>query len=205
MPYESRWSISIPNCSLPTFLFQSASHNEPPELANRQCYIDAENPDTKYFTRASYKLWAQRLALGITKLPNFKPGDRILLFSGTSLCFPVAFMGIVMAGGIFSAANPSFTARELAHQLRDSGASYLFVMEASLATAVEAATTVGLPLDRVRMLDAGVFFGGNESKSEQEVQPWGAIFASEEEGKKYQWADLKGKIMSLNTGPISCH
>lgn len=193
MPYDSRWSVPIPNCSLPTFLLQSASHQEPPELANKKCYIDANDPDNQYFTRATYKLWAQRLALGITRLPNFKPGDRILLFSGTSLCFPVAFMGIIMAGGIFSAANPSFTARELAHQLSDSGASYLFVMEASLETAVEAATTVGLPLDRVRILDASAFFGGGDSKAGKNgIQSWGSIFASEEEGKNYQWAELKG-------------
>lgn len=195
MPHKSRWSLPIPNCSLPTFIFGHAGDDEPSEVANKKCYIDAGNPDTEYLTRATYKLWAQRLALGITRLPAFKPGDRILLFSGTSICFPVAFMGIVMAGGIFSAANPSYTARELAHQLRDSGASYLFVMEASLGVAVEAATIVGLPLDRVRLFDADVLFkGGEAAKREKDgIQSWGSVFASEGEGRDYRWADLKGK------------
>lgn len=104
-----------------------------------------------------------------------------------------------MAGGIFSAANPSYTARELAHQLKDSGASYLFVMEASLGTAVEAATIVGLPLDRVRLFDQDVLFkGGEVAKKEKDgVQSWGSVFASEEEGRKYKWADLKGRSCQL--------
>lgn len=194
MPYKSRWSVPIPECSLPTFLFKSADYTEPPELANKKAYIEVNDPETEYLTRATYKLWAQRLALGITKLPNFKPGERILIFSGTSLCFPVAFMGIIMAGGVFSAANPAFTARELAHQLKDSGASYVFVTEASLDTAVQAAKTAGLPADRVKYIDLDVLVGRESKKADKKgVGYWGSIFASEDEGRRYQWPDLKGE------------
>lgn len=34
---------------------------------------------------------------------GLKQGDRVLLFSGNDLFFPVVFMGIIMAGGIFKA------------------------------------------------------------------------------------------------------
>lgn len=99
-----------------------------------------------------------------------------------------------MAGGVFTAANPAFTARELAYQLKDSGAAYLFVTEASLDTAVEAAKTVGLPLDRVKYLDADVLVGRDLAKKTERKGAgyWGSTFASEQDGKKYQWADLKG-------------
>lgn len=200
MPQVSRWSFPIPECSLPTFLFKSAQHNESPELADKPAYLEVNDPDTEYLTRATYKLWAQRLALGITQLPNFKAGERILLFSGTSLCFPVLFMGTVMAGGIFSAANPAFTARELAYQLKDSGACYLFVTAASLNTGIEAAKTVGLPLSQVKYIDLDVLvdrdLGGKTDKNG--VGYWGSIFASEKEGKKYQWPELKGTYMSTH-------
>lgn len=194
MPYKSRWSIPIPDASLPTFLFQSASHQEPAALANKPAYIDSKKPETNYLTRAGLKLWSQRFALGLTRLPHFKPGDRVLLFSGNHLGFPIAFMGIIMAGGIFTAANPTFTARELANQLKDSGASYLFCTEDSLAAGLEAAGTAGLGKDRVRWFDADYLFEGSSKEVKNGVEYWNRIFASENEAKSYQWPELKGEL-----------
>lgn len=103
-------------------------------------------------------------------------------------------MGIIMAGGIFSAANPALTGRELAHQLRDSGACYLLVAEASLDTAVEAARLVGLPLDRIKYFDADFLMDESNCTKEnlKGVGYWDSLFASEQEGKSYQWDELKG-------------
>lgn len=193
MPYKSRWSIPIPDCSLPTFLFSSASHREPPELANKPAYIDAAKPDTHFFTRSSFKLWAQRFGLGLTRMPAFKPGDRVLIFSANSMAIPVAFMGILMAGGVFTAANPAFTVRELANQLSNCEAAYLLVAESSLDTAIEAAKTSGLPIDRIRYFDADCIFEKVEKDSLQGVKYWGDIFAGENEARGYQWPELKGE------------
>jgi len=205
MPYKSRWTVPIPECSFPTFQFTSASHTEPPELANKPCYLDAANPDTHFFTRASYKLWAQRFALGLTRLPDFQPGDRVQIFSSNNLAFPVAFMGIIMAGGIFTAANPTFVPRELAYQLKDSGAKYMFAAEGSLDTAVQAAKEAGLPADRVRWFDADMFFekGSADKGSKQGVEYWNGIFAGPEEAKSYQWNELKGMIHTSEYTSIS--
>jgi len=196
MPYTSRWSVPIPDCSLPTFLFGSATHNEPNALANKKCYIDAQNPDKYWFTRSSYKLWCQRFAAGLKQLPGFSPGERVLVFSGNNLAFPVAFMGIVMAGGIFTAANPSFVGRELANQLKDSGACYLLVAQASLDTALEAAKIAGMSTDRIRYIDTDALFqtGGMDKAEQKGVKYWNSIFASESEGKGYQWPEMKGEF-----------
>jgi len=194
MPYKSRWTIPIPDCSLPTFLFKSASHSE----SSKQCYIDAAAPETQYFTRASFKLWSQRLALGITRLPGFEAGDRVLLFSPNNLAVPVVFMGILMAGGIFSAANPGYTGRELANQLRDSEARYLLVADGNLDVALEAADIVGLDRGRVRWFDQGALFDGKGTQTldkgvKQEIRYWSGLFAGEEEARLYQWPELKGE------------
>ncbi|KAK5949815.1 hypothetical protein OHC33_009204 [Knufia fluminis] len=195
MPYKSRWSVPIPDCSLPTFLFGSATHQEPPSLANKQCYIDAQNPEKYFLTRSSFKLWSQRFGMGVGRLPGFKPGERVLVFSGNNLAFPVAFMGVLMAGGIFSAANPSFVGRELANQLKDSGAAYLLVAEASLDTALEAAKIAGLSTDRIRYFDADALFekGGMDKSDLKGIKYWNSIFADESDAKSYQWPELKGK------------
>ena len=196
MPHKSRWTISIPDCSLPTFLFQSASHAEPSDVANKKAYIDASKPETDYFTRQSFKLWSQRFALGLSYMPGFGPGDRVLVFSGNNLAIPVAFMGILMAGGVFTAANPTFVPRELANQLKDSGACYLLCAESSLDTALEAAKIAGLDKDRIRYIDADMLFrkGAAESKKAiSGVRYWSDIFADEKPARKYQWPELKGR------------
>ena len=199
MPYKSRWSVPIPDCSLPTFLFGSASNTEPSSLANKQCYIDAQSPEKYFLTRSSFKLWSQRFGLGLTNLSGFAPGDRVLVFSGNNLAFPIAFMGVLMAGGIFTAANPSFVGRELANQLKDSGAAHLLVTEAALDTALEAAKLVGLSTDRIRYFDADALFekGGMEKTEQKGVKYWASIFADESEARNYQWPELKGKLTDL--------
>jgi len=52
-----------------------------------------------------------------------------------------------MLGGILTTANPLYTADELAHQLKDSGASYLLTVPPLLEKAKEAANKVNLNMD----------------------------------------------------------
>lgn len=125
-------------------------------------------------------------------MPDFKPGDRVLLFSGNNMAFPVAFMGIIMAGGVFSAANPTFTARELAHQLRDSGATYLLCAEGTLESVLQAAKDCNHPVERIRYMDADTLWSQEplEKPSISGIKHWQDIFAPE--AHDYQWPELKG-------------
>lgn len=150
MVINSRWTVDIPRSSLQKWIFGSAT--EP--LADTKSFIDPENPDSNYITLSDYRLLSKRVALGLQKA-GLKTGERVLIFSGNNIFFPSIFLGVLMAGGIFTGANPTMVTRELAYQLRDSGASYMFVAEAALKTGLEAAKEAGLPRDRVFIL------GGN--------------------------------------------
>lgn len=195
MPYKSRWSVPIPDCSLPTLLFTSATHTESPSVASKPAYIDAANPETDFFTRQSFKLWCQRFALGLNRLPGFKAGERVLIFSANNLAVPVAFMGVIMAGGIYTGANPTFTARELSNQLKDSDPAYLLCSEGSLETSIEAAKIAGISRDKIRYIDADLLFRkGHENKPDiKGVRYWSDVFAKESESRSYQWPELKGE------------
>ncbi|KAB8252959.1 hypothetical protein BDV35DRAFT_375417 [Aspergillus flavus] len=116
------------------------------------CFLDAERLDTHYSTTHDLRLWSQRFAAGLRK-SGLRPGDRVLMFPGDDLFFPVVFMGIIMAGGIFTGANPMSVPRELAYQLEDSGATYIICARASLDTAIEAARLVDLSRDKVFVFD----------------------------------------------------
>ena len=72
-------------------------------------------------------------------------GARVALMMPNILQFPVALLGVLRAGMIAVNCNPLYTPRELEHQLRDSGAEVVVVLE-NFAHTVEAV----LPRTNVR-------------------------------------------------------
>ncbi len=64
--------------------------------------------------------------LGELKL---KKGDRVAIMMPNCLQYPIATFGVLRAGLTVVNTNPMYTARELRHQLVDSGASVIFVLD----------------------------------------------------------------------------
>ena len=60
---------------------------------------------------------------------KFKKGDRVAIMMPNCLQYPIAIFGILRAGMTVVNVNPMYTARELKHQLIDSGASALLVVD----------------------------------------------------------------------------
>ena len=58
-----------------------------------------------------------------------KKGDRVAIMSPNLFQYPVCLFAILRIGAIVVNVNPLYTARELAHQLKDSGAETIVVME----------------------------------------------------------------------------
>ena len=79
----------------------------------------------------SYRnLWQQveAFAKGLQEA-GLKPGDRVAIMLPNSPQFVIAFYGTLLAGGVAVNTNPMYTPRELGHQLRDSGARVLVIMD----------------------------------------------------------------------------
>ena len=55
------------------------------------------------------------------------PGDRVALMMPNILQYPVALFGVLRAGMVAVNVNPLYTARELEHQLQDSGAKAIVI------------------------------------------------------------------------------
>jgi long-chain acyl-CoA synthetase len=60
---------------------------------------------------------------------KLKKGDRVALMMPNILQYPIAIFGVLRAGLTVVNTNPMYTARELKHQLTDSGASAIVVLE----------------------------------------------------------------------------
>ncbi|MDR5737447.1 MULTISPECIES: long-chain fatty acid--CoA ligase [unclassified Caballeronia] len=60
---------------------------------------------------------------------GLKPGARVALMMPNVLQYPVAIAAVLRAGYIVVNVNPLYTPRELEHQLRDSGAEVIVILE----------------------------------------------------------------------------
>ncbi|KON80146.2 long-chain-fatty-acid--CoA ligase [Azoarcus sp. PA01] len=78
---------------------------------------------------------------GALKLPK---GARVALMMPNMLQYPIAMFGVLRAGYVVVNVNPLYTARELEHQLRDSGADTIVIVE-------NFASTLEQVLPKVRM------------------------------------------------------
>jgi long-chain acyl-CoA synthetase len=58
-----------------------------------------------------------------------KPGERVAIMLPNTFQYPVSLFGVLKAGAVVVNVNPLYTVRELAHQLKDSGAQTIIVFE----------------------------------------------------------------------------
>jgi len=58
--------------------------------------------------------------------------------------YPIFFFGIIALGGVATTLNPTFTEKEIAYQLKDSGAKYIVTVPAIADKAKQAAAEVGI-------------------------------------------------------------
>lgn len=60
---------------------------------------------------------------------GLKQGDRVAIMMPNLLQYPIAILGALRAGMVVVSINPLYTPRELLHQLKDSGADALVILE----------------------------------------------------------------------------
>ena len=65
----------------------------------------------------------------LQKVAGLKKGERLAIMLPNLLQYPIALFGAQRAGVVVVNTNPLYTARELEHQLKDSGASAIVVLE----------------------------------------------------------------------------
>ncbi|KAF4447301.1 hypothetical protein F53441_9144 [Fusarium austroafricanum] len=196
MPIESRFSVSVPNCSIQQWIFGSPSG----PLPDKKAFIDADNPQHRYFTYDQARLFSKRIAVGLID-NGLEPGDRVLLFASNSIFFPVIAMGIWMAGGIFTGANPGYVTRELAHQLKDSETLFMIAAEGVIEVALAAASQVGMKTSQVFLLDSTWLDSAVETQAQEGSRHWTELIASKSKGEKFAWVEpnnSKDSVCSLN-------
>ncbi len=88
------------------------------------------------FTYADLDRLSSHFAAYLQKVAGLKKGDRIAIMLPNILQYPVAIAGAFRAGLTVVNTNPLYTPRELEHQLKDSGAKAILILE-NFATTLE--------------------------------------------------------------------
>src|SRR6266566_2342835 len=111
--------LAIPDQPL-TWLLDQAVHNHSDQTAI-----------IYYGTRLNYaqlSSLANRFAAALQRL-GVQKGDRVAIALPNIPQYPIAFYGALRAGAVIVPTNPLYTEREMQHQLADSGARVIVMLE----------------------------------------------------------------------------
>ena len=111
----------------------------------------------KQMTFAELGAAAHQIAAGLQGM-NLQRGDRIAIMMPNVMVYEPVLFGILLSGFVVVNVNPQYTARELVHQLNDSGAKILFVLE-NFAHTVEKALPELKTLEQTIVCRPGDFLG----------------------------------------------
>lgn len=82
----------------------------------------------KFLTYSELDQYSRHFAAYLQSL-GLEPGSRIAIMLPNVMQYQIAMLGVLRAGFVVVNVNPLYTARELEHQLKDSGAASLIVLE----------------------------------------------------------------------------
>jgi long-chain acyl-CoA synthetase len=81
------------------------------------------------WTYGEIEKYVQKFATFLQQDLKLKAGERFAIMLPNMIQFPVALFGALSAGLVVVTVNPLYTVRELIHQLKDSGATAIIVLE----------------------------------------------------------------------------
>ena len=103
------------------------------DIIDESCAQFADKPAFtsmgRTITYAEYERLAREFAAYLQNVANLKKGDRIAIMLPNVLQYPIALYAALRAGLTVVNTNPLYTARELEHQLEDSGAKAIIILE----------------------------------------------------------------------------
>ncbi|HEY3766819.1 MAG TPA: AMP-binding protein [Gaiellales bacterium] len=146
MIYESPHPpVEIPDVSLAEFVLADAAVR-----GDRPALIDA--PSGRTLTYGALDALARGVGSGLQRR-GLRAGDVVGILAPNVPEYAGAYFGIALAGGTNTTINSLYTQAEVAHQLRSSGARFLFTVSAMLDRALPAAAEAGV--EEVFALDGG--------------------------------------------------
>ena len=182
--YSSPWApLDIPKCNILSYLFPSST-----TPSEQPIWTDV-NDTSSSLSPAQMLLLIKRFAVGLDKL-GVAQQQAVLVFTPNHLYVPLVYLTTTGSKRFFTGANPGYTTRELAHQMRAVDAAVVLVHDTLLETGIAAAKQAKIPLKRLF-----VFSDTPRPKTQDQILPdWRSILASSVESASWQWDPLNGEL-----------
>ncbi|KAL4774504.1 hypothetical protein BDW60DRAFT_226922 [Aspergillus nidulans var. acristatus] len=174
--------IPIPITDVASFVFSSGT----PTTRQTPQYFDASKP-SKNFSLAQAEVLVKQIAKGLEDL-GLQPNDKVLLYSHNALFFPVLLWGVLAGRCVFTAVAGGASVNEVEYQLRDSEAKLILAGSAQVPVALDAASRVGLPRDRVYLFCDPEDISNDSSLP---AQPWTRIWRPADEVRSWSWKRIQ--------------
>ncbi len=123
------------------------------KFADRNAFVCMD----KFLTYRELDAYSQKLAAWLQSR-GLTPGARVALMMPNVLQYPIALAAVLRAGYVVVNVNPLYTARELEHQITDSGAEAIIVLENFAHTVQKVMGKT--PLRHVVVANMGELLGG---------------------------------------------
>ena len=122
--------VSIPDVPITPYIFENSA-----EHPTKAALVDG--PSGRTYDFGTLQTMVQHFAGGLVAR-GFQPGEVLMILAPNVPEYAIALHGTLVCGGTVTTVNPTYTARELRHQIEDSGATWLFTIPLFLPLAREA-------------------------------------------------------------------
>ncbi|KAJ3528541.1 hypothetical protein NM208_g10153 [Fusarium decemcellulare] len=102
---------------------------------------------------AQVKKHATHLSTALVKKYGLQEMDTVSLFSQNTIWYPVALFATLRAGGRVNGASPAYSVEEMTGALKTAKTKFIMTVPASIDVAMAAAKNVGIPPERVFLLE----------------------------------------------------
>jgi acyl-coenzyme A synthetase/AMP-(fatty) acid ligase len=176
--YLPRKDYELPDIDILTLIYDS-----PESWTQESTVLHAEAAlPSNAVTKAQGRMYTKRLAWvfrHVFSIGTNGPGkDVVVCISSGQILLSNIFYGVIAAGGVFSAASSSFTAGELARQIKQGQSSCIVCSEDCRDVAMKAAEECGVPTSRVLVLES---MGGKRALRDVEKKGRNWLDGGEEE------------------------
>ncbi|KZL70302.1 4-coumarate-CoA ligase, partial [Colletotrichum tofieldiae] len=170
-PYPS---LEIPKTNILSYLFPE---NLTP--SGEPIWIDCKDDGINLSPRQMLQ-WVKRVGFGLQNL-GLQRGDVVMICTPNQIFVPVAYLGIVSVGCVFSGANPAYTVPELVHQMTNTAAKVVLAHPNHLEQVLKA-------VDKSKISRNQVFqFSEDENETKHGVKDWRHMVGTPTQVDSYRW------------------
>lgn len=120
-------TLDYPEIALPHFLTENAKKNPASVALITSAKLPLLGRKANMTTYGELDRLSDALAAGLIDM-GLKKGDRVAIVMPNSVAFAICFYGILKAGGVVAATNPTYPPDKMAYQINDCDAEFALVM-----------------------------------------------------------------------------